>query len=102
MNEMVTVTEVEALEGYRIRAAFSDGAIKEVDLSDLVTEARGVFIALRDPQIFKQVRVNPETGTIEWPGEIDIDPEVLYGHFEPASGARIQRRTLREPAPSAR
>lgn len=42
--------------------------------------------------------MNPETGTVEWPGEVDLDPEVLYGHFEPASGARISRRTLREPA----
>jgi hypothetical protein len=42
--------------------------------------------------------VNPESQTIEWPGEIDLDPEVLYGRYEPASGAQITRRTVREPA----
>jgi hypothetical protein len=102
MSEMVTVTEVEALDGYRIRAAFSDGAVKEIDLSDLIADARGVFVPLRDPRIFKQVQVNAETGTAEWPGEVDLDPEVLYGRFEPASGAAIRRKTVREPLSRAR
>jgi hypothetical protein len=44
--------------------------------------------------------VNPETATIEWPGEVDLDPEVLYGRYEPASGLRIKRRTIREPVTS--
>ena len=30
-------------------------------------------------------------------GEVDLDPEVLYGRYEPASGHRIERRTVREP-----
>jgi hypothetical protein len=102
MSEMITVTAVDALEGYRIRVAFSDGAVKEIDLTDLVGRARGVFHALADPKVFKQVQANPETGTVEWPGEVDFDPEVLYGRFEPASGVRIERRTVRDPAPSAR
>ena len=47
--------------------------------------------------MFEQVRVNSETRTIEWPGGVDLDPEVLYGRFEPSSGASIRRRTVREP-----
>jgi hypothetical protein len=46
--------------------------------------------------MFEQVRVNPATQTIEWPGEVDLDPGVLYGNFEPASGVHITRRTVRE------
>jgi uncharacterized protein DUF2442 len=34
-------------------------------------------------EIFEKVHVNPETQTVEWPGEVDLDPEVLYGLFEP-------------------
>jgi hypothetical protein len=30
-------------------------------------------------------------------GELDLDPEVLYGRFEPDSGIRVDRRTIREP-----
>jgi Protein of unknown function (DUF2442) len=98
MSEMITITGAEALDGYRLRITFSDHAIKEIDLSDLIGSARGVFRALGDPRTFKSVRVNSETGTVEWPGEVDLDPEVLYGLYEPASGALIKRRTIREPA----
>ena len=50
---------------YTLRLEFSDGSIREVDLS---TELHGeVFEPLRDPAAFAQVRVNSETGTIEWP-----------------------------------
>ena len=97
MNEIVYVTEVEPLEHRRIQATFSDGAIKEIDLGELLA-AGGVFAPIHESrEIFEQVRVNPENGTVEWPGDVDLDPEVLYGRFEPASGHRIERRTLRGP-----
>lgn len=58
----------------------------------------GVFAPIRDSRdLFEQVRVNPETQTIEWPGEIDLDPDVLYGRFEPASGVTLERRIVRAP-----
>ncbi|HEV2790085.1 MAG TPA: DUF2442 domain-containing protein [Solirubrobacterales bacterium] len=97
MNEIVKVTAVEPLDGFRIRATFSDGAIKEIDLSEVFARG-GVFEPIReDRDLFMAVRVDSEAGTVEWPGEVDLDAEVLYGRFEPASGARIGRRTLREP-----
>jgi hypothetical protein len=101
MTEIVNVTEVEPLDGHRIRVTFSDGAIKEVDLGELFA-AGGVFTPIyEDRAVFEAVRVNTETGTVEWPGEVDLDSEVLYGRFEPASGHRITRLTIREPAPHA-
>jgi hypothetical protein len=53
-------------------------------------------------EVFEEVAVNPESGTVEWPGEVDLDAEVLYGGYEPASGHRIGRRTVREPATVAK
>jgi hypothetical protein len=98
MSDIIHVTEVEPLEGLRVRATFSDGAVKEIDLSELLSGG-GVFDPIHDdPALFAQVRVNRETGTVEWPGDVDLDPEVLYGRYEPASGARVERRTIREPA----
>ncbi|MDQ6774622.1 MAG: DUF2442 domain-containing protein [Actinomycetota bacterium] len=87
MNELIKIDSVEPQTGYWLRLTFSDGAVKDVDVGDVL--ARGeVFAPIRDQrEVFEQVRVNPETGTIEWPGEVDLDPEVLYGRFEPASGA---------------
>jgi hypothetical protein len=30
--------------------------------------------------------------------EVDLDPDVLYGRFEPSSGVLITRRVVSEPA----
>lgn len=102
MTEIINVTDVEPLEGFRIRATFSDGAVKEIDLSELMARG-GVFAPIREHrEVFEKVHVNPETQTVEWPEEVDLDPEVLYGLFEPASGVRIERRTVREAAHATR
>lgn len=66
MNEIINVTDVEPLEGLRIRATFSDGAVKEIDLSELIGDGGGVFAPIRERrELFEQVRVNPETRTVE-------------------------------------
>src|SRR5919201_4627815 len=102
MSDIVYVTQVEPLEGHEIRATFSDGAVKDINLGELLS-AGGVFTLIDERrEIFEQARVNPESRTVEWPGEIDLDPEVLYGRHEPASGHRITRRTVRGPSVARR
>jgi len=96
MNELIKIRGVEVLEGHWLRLSFADGAIKDVDLGELLAAGR-VFAPIRDRrEVFERVHVNPETQTIEWPGEVDLDPDVLYGNFEAASGVHIARRTVRE------
>ncbi|MBI3246820.1 MAG: DUF2442 domain-containing protein [Deltaproteobacteria bacterium] len=69
------VTEVRLTKDYELQVTFSDGVVKEVDL---VGELHGeVFEPLKDPEMFKQVRVNTETNTIEWPNGADFAPEFL-------------------------
>jgi hypothetical protein len=86
------------LAGHWLQLEFPDGAVEEVDLGEVLARG-GVFAPIHENRaVFGQLRVNPESQTIEWPGEIDLDPEVLYGRYEPASGAHITRRTVREPA----
>jgi hypothetical protein len=41
------------------------------------------------------VRINQETGAIEWPGHVDLDPLVLYGLDEPATGPPLTMCKLR-------
>lgn len=70
------VTAVSPIGAYRLRVEFSDGVTKEADLSD---ELYGeVFEPLRDTAFFRQVKVNTETNTIEWPNGADFAPEFLY------------------------
>lgn len=49
--------------------------------------AGGVFAPISDEDVlFKAVAVDGEFGTIVWPGDIDLDPDVLRGDQAPASG----------------
>ena len=73
---MLKITRVQYLGSHELRIEFNDGAIKDVDLSP---ELHGeVFEPLRDPEFFRQVAVNPETETIEWPNGADFAPEFLF------------------------
>lgn len=70
------VTKVTHVKDYMLRIEFTDGAEKDVDLQgELYGE---VFEPLRDPHFFEQVKVNEETGTVEWPNGADFAPEFLY------------------------
>jgi hypothetical protein len=65
MNELIKVRNVEPLDGHWIRLSFSDGAVRDVDAGE-VLQAGGVFAPIRDSrELFEQVRVNPETQTVE-------------------------------------
>ncbi len=70
------VIEVTYLEDYKLRLKFDDGIVKDVDLRD---ELYGtIFEPLKAIEVFKQVAVNRETNTIEWPNGADFAPEFLY------------------------
>lgn len=72
------IRSVEPLDGFALRIDFDDGTVREIDLE---AELWGpVFEPLRqDPQLFRQVRVDKELGTIVWPNGADFDPDVLHG-----------------------
>ncbi|HEX6666050.1 MAG TPA: DUF2442 domain-containing protein [Solirubrobacterales bacterium] len=100
--EISHVDHVEPLEGLWIRVTFSDGAVMDIGLEGVFGEYPGIFApVLEDREFFEQVRVNPESRVVEWPGELDLDPDVMYGKFKPASGRDYQRRIVKPPATSA-
>ena len=82
---IAVVTRVTILEPYRLHLEFDDGTSGEVDIAELVP-FHGIFAPLRDPEAFRQVRLNREFGTIVWPNGADLDPFVLH---EWAQGRRI-------------
>ncbi len=73
---MVRLADVRALKGYRLFLKFADGASGEVDLSAHV--GKGIFKAWSDPTEFAKVFVDSASGTVAWPGGIDLDPDRLY------------------------
>jgi Protein of unknown function (DUF2442) len=86
MRSTPLLTEAKPLGGYTVRVRFEDGTIAEVDLSYLL-EYGGVFEPLRDLDFFRQLRADPEAGTIVWPNEADIAPETLYARAQRQAAA---------------
>ena len=84
---MVDVTNVEVVEGRTVRLTFSDGSERLVDLRPLLWGRVFEEIA-RDDDLFAQVAVDPDIGTITWPNGADLDPDVLHGDHERAHSAR--------------
>lgn len=75
------ITSVEPLEGFRLRLTFTDGLVREVDLSD---DLWGQMAEpLQNPDYFRQVSVDTELGTVVWPNGYDLDPDVLHGDHKP-------------------
>lgn len=88
---LARITAVEPLEGFRLRLTFTDGLVREVDLSG---DLWGPMAEpLQDPAYFRQVSVDAELGTVVWPNGYDLDPDVLHGDHEPLSrpAARASR-----------
>ena len=76
--DLIEVKDATYLHDYQIQLTFSDGVTKIVDLKEKLKNAKGIFVSLRDMEIFKDVKVNPETGTIEWSNGADWAPDTLY------------------------
>ncbi len=73
------IDNVEVLTDYRLRVRFDDGAEKTIDLWPVLHGE--MYGALVDRKLFAHVRVDHETGTVQWPNGADFDPAVLY-HWE--------------------
>ena len=69
-------THVETLPGFRVKLRFEDGVEGVVDLSHLA--GKGVFAAWLQPGFFERAFISPDCRTLTWPGELDLDPCVLY------------------------
>jgi hypothetical protein len=70
------ITAVTVVRHGVLRLAFADGLNGEVEVLDRM---RGpVFDEARTPEGFAKVELDPETGTVTWPGGADLAPDTLY------------------------
>jgi hypothetical protein len=79
---MMQVTKIGYLDGYRVRATFSDGMAGEYDFASIVKEGGPMVEALRDTAYF--ARVFLEDGAPTWPNGFDIAPGWLRREIESA------------------
>ena len=79
------VIAAEAREGFKVWVRFENGVEGEADLSDLA--GRGVFKRwTENPAEFSEVSVDPASGTLIWPGGLDVAPDRLYSEVVEATG----------------
>jgi Protein of unknown function (DUF2442) len=69
-----------ARPGYTVRIVFADGEVRDVDITPLLNTP--AFSPLRDPAVFGRVKIDGQTGTIVWPGDVDLDPDVIYAALD--------------------
>lgn len=80
--------EARPAEDHAVHVRFEDGTVANVDLSYLL-EYGPVFEPLHDLDYFRQLRADPEAGTIVWPNGADIAPETLYVRALRHAGASV-------------
>jgi hypothetical protein len=68
------VTAVAALDHQHLHLQFNNGEQRCLDLRPYLAYA--VFERLREPSFFALVQ--PDHGTVSWPGGIDLDPDTVY------------------------
>ena len=72
------VIEAEYVSGFVVKLRFRDGTVGEIDLQAELTGP--MFEPLRNLEIFRQFRVDPEFHTLVWPNGADLAPEFLHQH----------------------
>ncbi len=84
-HEIQRVTGFQRAGDFKLRVEFEDGTVQVIDFRPVL--AGEVFGLLADPQLFGQVRLDPEAGTLVWPNGADFDPATL--HNWPEEGPKL-------------
>ena len=90
------VDSFELLEAYRLRVRFEDGAERTIDLEPVLFGA--LYGPVRDPAMFRQVKIDPEVRTLVWPNGADFDPATLHDWPDYAEAFASKAREWRESA----
>jgi hypothetical protein len=85
---MNRVAATRVLADHTLELQFDDGFVGRLDLTPILWGP--AFEPLKDPKFFRQVRA--EDGTIRWPNDADLCPNVLRYWCE-AGGVKSQEDT---------
>lgn len=75
-----------ALDDYQVEVRFNNGLSGIFDCKYLLS--RNISSALADYGIFRQVRA--EHGTLTWPNDIDVAPEVVWELAKKSYSSELQ------------
>ncbi len=74
--ELPKIKSVKAIKNYLLHVIFADDTEGNYDVSHLA--GKGVFKVWDTAGNFYKVFINPESGAISWPGDLDIDTINVY------------------------
>jgi len=75
------IRSVRPVNTFHLVLEFDQGDYRLVDIRPFIKGP--VFEPLMDESFFKKVKVDQDACTITWPGDIDLDPNVLYQNSLP-------------------
>jgi hypothetical protein len=79
---MKRAVSVRVPRPYLLDVTFDDGTSRQIDMEPELWGS--MFEPLRDPVLFRQVKIDPELETVAWPNGADVSPEFLiYGDQNP-------------------
>jgi hypothetical protein len=89
------VKSVLPSDDYELEVSFENGESRKFDVKPYL--GRGVFVRLCDLALFRGVRVI--SGSIEWPGGLDLSYDTLYVDGQPIIAPALEAEL--SPAPHA-
>ena len=94
IHPIYRVTKFTLAGPYTLRIGFDDLTEQTINFRPIL--AGELYKALIDPEVFNQVRLDPEVHTLVWPNGADFDPATLHDwpQFEEALVERAKRREL--------
>ena len=75
-HSIYRVVAAEVISANTIRVRFDDGLERIIDFSGIL--AGELYGPLKNDELFRQVRIDPEVQTLVWPNGADFDPETLH------------------------
>jgi hypothetical protein len=94
-DKLFDVINFEIVGDYTLRLEFDDGTERTINFEPILLGP--LFGPLRDLEMFNQVRLEADLGTLVWPTGADIDPTVLHDwpqHVEAIIARRIKQFTV--------
>jgi len=70
------IVEASVVRHGVVRLTFADGLSGEVEILQRMWGP--VFVRARTEEGFAEMYLDAETGTIAWPGKVDLAPDTLY------------------------
>lgn len=70
------VTSFKIVGPYTLAITFADGLTRTIDFRPILKGE--LYGPLRDGDLFRQVKLDPEVHTLVWPNGADFDPATLH------------------------